>query len=371
MSQAPTEQKRIRTIVITGGPCAGKTTAMSWLQNALSSSGFGVVFLSETCTELITSGISSHTCKDNFSFQQIQVRYQLERENLYLRAAQALSSDNVVIVLDRGSMDDKPYMTEAEFAAILKELHQDEVSFRDKYDAVFHLVTAAKGALPFYTTANNTAREESPEEAIDLDERTLAAWAGHPHLRIIDNSTDFNGKMLRLLKEVMAALGQPEPTEHARRFLIEYPDVQWLDENPNCRRVEIVQTYLLPYMDQVRRICMRGMDNSYIYYKTTQRDAPDGGRMEVEERLRAEEYFTLLKEADPNFHPIRKTRYCLVDDVQSFEVDLYPNWQGQALLQVELSDPKAQVHIPENLHVIKEVTDDSAYDNRVMARNKA
>ena len=34
---------------------------------------------------------------------------------------------------------------------ILKELEQDEVSFRDKYDAVFHLVTAAKGALPFYT----------------------------------------------------------------------------------------------------------------------------------------------------------------------------------------------------------------------------
>jgi CYTH domain-containing protein len=265
-------------------------------------------------------------------------------------------------------MDDKPYMTAEEFASILQELGQDEVSFRDKYDAVFHLVTAANGALPFYTTANNTARTETPEEAIDLDEKTLAAWAGHPHLRIIDNSTDFNGKMLRLLKEVMAALGEPEPMEHARRFLIKYPDLDWLNNNPNCQRVEIIQTYLTPYRDEERRICMRGTGGSYIYYKTTQRDAPDGGRMEVEERLSQEEYFSLLMEADPACRPIRKTRYCLVDDVQSFEVDLYPTWKDVAMLQIELSDPDAEVHIPENLHVIREVTDNPAYDNHEMAR---
>ncbi len=207
MSTPTSGHKKIRTIVITGGPCGGKTTAMSWLQNALTSAGYAVIFLTETFTELANGGISSYNCKDNFAFQRIQVRYQLERERLYRRAAEALANDNVVIVHDRGSMDDKPYMEPEEFAAILKELDQDEVSFRDKYDAVFHLVTAAKGALPFYTTANNTARTETPEEAIDLDEKTLAAWAGHPHLRIIDNSTDFNGKMLRLLKEVMTSTG--------------------------------------------------------------------------------------------------------------------------------------------------------------------
>ena len=182
---APTNgQKKIRTIVITGGPCGGKTTAMSWLQNALTSAGYAVIFLTETFTELANSGVSSYNCKDNFAFQRIQVRYQLERERLYRRAAEALSNDNVVIVHDRGSMDDKPYMEPEEFASILKELGQDEVSFRDKYDAVFHLVTAAKGALPFYTTANNIARTETPEEAIDLDEKTLAAWAeiGRAHV---------------------------------------------------------------------------------------------------------------------------------------------------------------------------------------------
>jgi hypothetical protein len=38
---------------------------------------------------------------------------------------------------------------------------------RDKrYDAVFHLVTAADGATMYYTTANNTARGETIDEAV-------------------------------------------------------------------------------------------------------------------------------------------------------------------------------------------------------------
>ena len=34
----------ITKIVITGGPCAGKTTGMSWIQNAFSSRGYRVLF---------------------------------------------------------------------------------------------------------------------------------------------------------------------------------------------------------------------------------------------------------------------------------------------------------------------------------------
>jgi nucleoside-triphosphatase THEP1 len=34
----------IHKIVITGGPCAGKTTALSWIQNAFSQRGYAVLF---------------------------------------------------------------------------------------------------------------------------------------------------------------------------------------------------------------------------------------------------------------------------------------------------------------------------------------
>ena len=75
---------------------------------------------------------------------------------------------------------------------------------------MFHLVSAAVGAQAFYTTENNDARSESPEEAATLDARTLRAWENHPYRRVIDNSTGFEGKMRRLTDEIGAYLAQAE-----------------------------------------------------------------------------------------------------------------------------------------------------------------
>ena len=38
----------ITKIVITGGPCGGKSTAMSWVQNAFTQMGYTVLFVPET-----------------------------------------------------------------------------------------------------------------------------------------------------------------------------------------------------------------------------------------------------------------------------------------------------------------------------------
>ena len=37
----------ITKIVITGGPCAGKTTAMNWISNAFRERGYDVLFVPE------------------------------------------------------------------------------------------------------------------------------------------------------------------------------------------------------------------------------------------------------------------------------------------------------------------------------------
>ena len=38
-----------------------------------------------------------------------------------------------------------------------------------RYDAVFHLVTAADGAEPFYSLANNKGRSESLKAALEVN----------------------------------------------------------------------------------------------------------------------------------------------------------------------------------------------------------
>jgi len=186
----------ITKIVITGGPCAGKSTAMSWVQTEFTQMGYTVLFVPETATELITGGVAPWTCGTNAEYQKCQLMLQIEKEKIFEQAAKTMNTDKVLIVCDRGTLDNKAYMDDMEFFEALQFIKTNEVELRDNYDAVFHLVTAAKGAEEFYTTSNNSARTETVEEAAVLDDKLISAWTGHPHLRVIDNSSSFedNGK---------------------------------------------------------------------------------------------------------------------------------------------------------------------------------
>ena len=329
------EKKEITKIVITGGPCAGKTTGMSWIQNAFTELGYQVIFVPECATELINAGISGTTCKDVVSFQNALMKLQIEREKIYEEAAKSIKADKILIVCDRGIMDSKAYLSSLEFATVLNDINKNEISLRDK-------------------------------EAIEADNKLIEAWTGHPHLRIIDNSTNFEDKMRNLIKEISVFLGEPEPYEIERKFLIEYPDISWL--NKNCKKIEIIQTYLNSNKNDEIRVRQRGSNGNYIYTKTIKRNINNLKRIEIEKRLTKDEYLNLLMNADTTKHPIRKTRYCLVYKNQYLEIDIYPFWDDKAIVEIELNDENQEIEIPKQLEVIKEVTNDNKYKNSELAK---
>lgn len=361
------KKMKLSKIVITGGPCAGKSTAMSWVQNAFTQMGYTVIFVPETATELITGGVAPWTCGTNAEYQKCQLKLQIEKEKIFEQAAQTMATSKVLIVCDRGALDNKAYMDDIEFAEVLRFIDSNEVELRDNYDAVFHLVTAAKGAEEFYTIENNSARTETVEEAAALDDKLISAWTGHPHLRIIDNTSSFEDKMKRLITEISSFLGEPEPYEIERKYLIEYPDIKWLENNPSCQRIEIIQTYLRSVNGDEIRVRQRGVDGNYIYFQTIKRKVSDVKRVEIERRLSQAEYLKLLMEADTSKRQIRKTRYCLTCENQYFEIDVYPFWTDKAIAEIELSDENIEVIFPKQLKVIKEVTDDDSFKNASLA----
>ena len=69
----------VTKIVITGGPCAGKSTAMSTIQSELTKLGYKVYFITESATEVITSGVTP----DLNNFQKHLLQYQLDKEKMY------------------------------------------------------------------------------------------------------------------------------------------------------------------------------------------------------------------------------------------------------------------------------------------------
>ena len=362
------DNKKIVKIVITGGPCAGKTTAMSWITNTFTKQGYAVLFIPETATSLSSSGVAPWTCETPLEYQRTQVFMQKTKERAYEYAAHHINKDKVLIVCDRGILDNKAYMEKSEFDLIMKEIGSNEVTERDSYDAVFHLVTAADGAEEAYTLSNNGARTETIEQARAVDKRLMNAWTGHPHFRIIDNSTDFHEKMNKLIKEITSVLGEPIPYEIERKFLIKYPDIELLESLPNCQKVDIVQTYLNSVSGKERRVRARGQNGHYIYYLTEKEPVSTGKRAEIERRLTQEEYVKYTMEADPNLHTIRKTRYCLSYNSVYFEIDVFPSWNNQAFVEVELHDENEIINFPDFIEVIREVTDDPKYYNHELAK---
>ena len=357
----------ITKIVITGGPCAGKTTALASIQTAFSRLGYKVITVPEPATEFISNGVTPWECSSAEEYQWCQMKVQLVRERAFERAARGMADDKILIVCDRGMLDNRCYMTEEEFQRVIADLGSNEVELRDSYDAVFHLVSVAKGAEEFYGTESNGARYESLEEAAELDDHFIESWTGHPHLRVIDNSTDFEGKMKRLIAEISYFLGETAPYEIERKFLISYPNIAWLESLPNCERIDITQFYLSSEENHELRIRKRGSKEWNSFYLTEK--LLDGTRKHLlrRQRLSLREYENLLAQKDPNRREIKKTRYCLTYEGQYFEIDVYPCWDDQAIIQIELSSEDTPIVFPPEIEVLREVTGDPLYRNTTIA----
>ena len=189
-------------IVITGGPCAGKTEAMNLIKDTFSKRGYVVLFVPETATELITGGVCPWTTGTNLDYQICQCKLQAFKENIFHEAISTMPQDKFLLVCDRGMFDNRAYMTQEEFEQVMEHLDMTEAQMNARYDAVFHLVTTAKGLEDFYSLENNVARYETAEQAAALDDRLIQAWSNHPNHFIIENYLDIHQKMDVLLHRI-------------------------------------------------------------------------------------------------------------------------------------------------------------------------
>lgn len=361
--------KNIYMIVGTGGPCAGKSTAFSRIDKALTNLGYKFFGIPETFTEMFGGGIKLLEYP-NIEFQDMLFRLQLFKEDLYLEAAQKCKEENVVILLDRGLLDALAYMSEEDIQELLRRNNMTINSIMNRYDAVIHMVTAADGAEEAYIAnqASNAARYEDLDAARCADAALKAVWTGHPHLRVVDNSTDFPTKINRVIAEIFAVLGEPAPLEIERKFLIQKPVLSWLSFQTQCSKHEIVQTYLVDDGSGAeRRIRMRGIPGDCTFFYTEKKTVRPGVRVEVERKITEKEYLNYLFESDCQKRQIKKTRYCFIYNNLYYELDVYPFWDDKAILEVELSSEASTFDIPAFIKPIKDVTDDPAYSNYHLA----
>lgn len=190
-------------IIITGGPCAGKTSVLQFLSTYLPEFGVTPVLVPEAATTLIQGGISPASV-GVVSFQAAVFALHLANEAVFGEGSTHLRDKNPLLVFDRGLMDGKAYMQPADFQRMIDSHNLTEDEILSRYGLILHLESAAVGKPELYSSETNDARYEERGTAVVVEQNTLAVWDGHPNRRVIPCYDDFDVKCERVLAEVLA-----------------------------------------------------------------------------------------------------------------------------------------------------------------------
>lgn len=365
--------KDIKKIVLTGGPCAGKTTALVRIIEHFSSLGFKVFTIPEVPTLFTQSGMNYLTKNKAFFYEgeKATLEIQLTLEDLFLRMAEQCQKP-CIIVCDRGAMDISAYMTPEMWEDITRAVGTSTPKLRDRYDAVLHLVSAADGAEQYYTTANNAQRYEQMDEeglriARMLDKKVIHAWTGHPHLRVINNHNDFEKKMHRVLKEISNVLGLPQPIEEERKYIVEVVGALPDDSIES----EITQTYLKGYPDAEERIRKRSWGRKQVFVHTTKKKTAENEELVTERQINQNLYEIMLPLADQQRNTIHKIRNSFIWRGQYFEIDNFlDELEGLIILETKGITEGEEIKVPPFLKIVKDITGDKDYYNYTLAKKK-
>ena len=356
----------IKKIVLTGGPCAGKTTALVKITEYFSGFGYKVFNVPEVPTIYSTAGWNYLTPNRDLYYQgeRAILETQLAFEDQFMKLAQVCEKP-VLIVCDRGAMDISAYIKPEEWEEITRMVGTNSNELRESYDAVLHLVSAADGAEQYYTTATNATRYEQANEeglriARELDKKVIKAWTGHPHLRVINNHDDFENKLNRVLSEISKVVGLPQPAQQERIFRVELTG-----EIPECSESMITQTYLVTEPGNEVRLRRREWSGGKVVnVHRSKKRINDNEVIETERQVDNNLYEQMLSQADPYRATIRKKRQSFIWKGQFFEIDTFIEpVSNLVMMETKGVTEQETVNFPPFVKVIEDVTGNSKYLN--------
>lgn len=346
---------QVHRVAITGGPCAGKTTALAEIAERLRSRGFGVYVVPEAATLMFTGGCSftGMSCEQVLNFQTQLLRTQIALEDALTNVAR-MSGKESFVLCDRGGCDGRAYMKDESWRIMLERNGWDIIELRDgRYDLVVHLVTAADGARDFYTLENNKTRTETEEEAIALDRATQNAWVGHPHLRVVDNRTGFAEKINRVDARISELAGLHLRKRVVRKFLLSAKSGEWKGEDGEEFLVE--QSFLRrgvgddgPQRESVRK---RGKGGVFTYVHKVRQNGRNTKR-----QITSREYSTLLVHQDASRGTVMIRRRCFLYSGKYFVMDEIENVEPRIKLLRSHCEVGEGLEIPKWMGVEREVT---------------
>lgn len=158
--------------------------------------------------------------------------------------------------------------------------------------------------------------------------------------------------------------------EIERKWVVKDLDItslfEMFDNLDSIQRIE--QDYLVQDKDKISpriRKVVEGINNKKTYYNYNKKHPVESGvNKETEYEITKSKFDSLREKSDPSKNTVNKTRLTFKYEKQLFELDIFHgNLTGLIILELEMSDIKDKVELPEFLKIVKEVTEDKKYSN--------
>jgi predicted ATPase len=378
---------KVYRMVLTGGPCGGKTTGQSRLCTFFENLGWKVYRVPETATVLMGGGVKWKDMSEEeaYKFQENLLKTMMQIESTFFDLA-SNCSQNCLVICDRGLMDASAYLKPSQWERMKTENNWNEVELRDsRYNQVIHMVSAAIGAEDFYHIDNHVTRYEDLGLARRLDDITAQAWVGHPYYDVIDNNTDFERKVVRMIAAVCTRLGveagdRLSLDSKKRKFLVTRIREDFFSQ-AQFQDFVVVHDYLVtPNCRMQARIRRRGQNvrwdeekqrwdvetGNWTYTHTIRRPEINKEQPELRMQISSREYELLLAQKDGNHYTIFKKRRCFLWNNQYFQMDIYeepchPRCRGLIILETYTTMKGNELKLPEFLEISAEITKDRSY----------
>lgn len=308
---------KIRIVTLTGGPCAGKSDSLIYLEEAFTKRDYQVIVLPEAPTIIRNQGFRAEQgIYSNYICQRMMI---LQNESFLINAIIAAihshipgTVKNMLIIRDRNSIDCAAYVPGVEsFEAMLSDMNIS-VAHICHSDVTIFLRSLAVDKPNLYKkfAKDNRIRFETVDQAVEADERLLKIHTKYSHPHVVNNRfRSFEHKIKNVIEIILDALGEPK-LEKELSFIAR-GDAKFILERLGASLDSFVDIYQFYTSDgsRYRRITYPGgMHRSYIKAIKIDTDKSDT-RIEIESPVTALEFINAFNHINKDSTLVEKRRY--------------------------------------------------------------
>lgn len=189
-------------LVLTGGPCAGKSEVSERLQEIY---GERMIRVPEAATMLFEGGFPlagrDIEYSDEWRLCAQTAIFDLQLSLEKAAEIQARQSGADIILCDRGIFDGEAY-SPGLIKDKCEQMGLDYDLLQDEYDGIIHLESLAVDPDSDYGNTGNASRMEDRQEALDLNHATKSAWENVGEVTAIAPADSIDDKVSEAVRTI-------------------------------------------------------------------------------------------------------------------------------------------------------------------------